>query len=145
MGLCSKMHDFIQFVAKHWLLWLTLISAFLLLLREEGKGGQGHSTSIDAQHVVQKLNQGAVIYDLRDKAAFEKGHILGAKHLDGKPLLGSDLPDFPKDKPVVLVCDTGNLSAMAATRTNKQGHFDVCSLQGGIAAWKSAGLPLTTN
>ena len=85
----------------------------------------------------------ALVVDLRAQAEFEKGHIIGAKHLlpsqvdpDGKLLAKA------KESPVVLVCAAGVTAAGTAQKLVKAGFKQVSVLDGGIGAWTSAGLPL---
>ncbi len=48
-----------------------------------------------------------------------------------------------RDKRVVLYCNVGNRSAVAADAlVREHGFEDVASVEGGIAAWESAGLPV---
>ena len=90
------------------------------------------------------LNQGgALVVDLSAIADFEKGHLPGSRNIvpsqfdpEGKLLAGR------KQSPVVLVCRTGMASAAAARRLRKAGFEQVYWLDGGIAAWEAAGLPL---
>jgi rhodanese-related sulfurtransferase len=42
-----------------------------------------------------------------------------------------------------MVCQTGARSDKAARQLQAAGFEDVHSLEGGLAAWKAAGLPLT--
>ena len=90
------------------------------------------------------LNQGgALVVDLSAIADFEKGHVPGSRNVipsqfdpQGKLLAGA------KQSPVVLVCRNGMASADAAKKLKKAGFEQVHWLDGGIAAWEAAGLPL---
>lgn len=85
----------------------------------------------------------ALVIDLRGQGDFEKGHILGAKHL-----LPSQLDPANKilakagDRPVVLVCATGMTAPASAAALVKAGFRQVSVLDGGVGAWSAAGLPL---
>ena len=50
------------------------------------------------------------------------------------------LPD--KDSPIVLYCRSGRMSTIAAKALVAQGYTRVFELNGGMAAWEQAGLPL---
>ncbi len=85
----------------------------------------------------------ALVVDLRPFADFDKGHIAGAKNV----LMTQFDPENPqlkiaKSLPVVLVCKTGQGAGTAAKRLRKAGFEKVYVLDGGIAAWQQADLPL---
>lgn len=85
----------------------------------------------------------AQVFDVSAIADFEKGHIAGAKNI----VLSQVSPDNKllakaKDQPVVLVCRTGMQSADAAKKLVKAGFAKIFWLDGGVAAWQSADLPL---
>jgi rhodanese-related sulfurtransferase len=50
--------------------------------------------------------------------------------------------DKSKNRTVVVVCQTGARSDKAAKQLAAAGFEDVWSLDGGVAAWQAAGLPL---
>jgi rhodanese-related sulfurtransferase len=72
------------------------------------------------------------------------GHMRDAKNI---PL--ADLSkrigelDKSKTKTVVVVCQTGARSDKAARQLAAAGFDDVYSLEGGLAAWQAANLPVT--
>ena len=87
--------------------------------------------------------ENALVVDLSASNDFEKGHIAGSKNVvpsqfdpEGK------LVSAAKSLPVVLVCRTGQASADAAKRLKKAGFEQVYWLDGGVAAWQQADLPL---
>ena len=46
---------------------------------------------------------------------------------------------WPKDKPVLIYCNTGTLSAQAGFALRLAGYENVRILQGGYAEWKAKG------
>lgn len=57
--------------------------------------------------------------------------------------IAARLADLPaKDQPIVLYCQTGRMSAIAAETLVRAGYTDVWDLGGGMEAWTAAGLPL---
>lgn len=85
----------------------------------------------------------ALVVDVSAAADFDKGRIAGSKNL---PLAQFDpahkLFGKQTDRPVALVCRTGTNSADAAKRLLKAGFTRVYQLEGGLAAWQQAELPL---
>ncbi len=49
---------------------------------------------------------------------------------------------LPKDKPVFVYCRSGNRSGQAMEKMKDLGFVEVYNLNGGILAWKAAGLPV---
>ncbi|MBD8544235.1 rhodanese-like domain-containing protein [Oxalobacteraceae sp. CFBP 8755] len=95
--------------------------------------------------LTQMINRGkTTIVDVRSSEEFAAGHLRDAKHI---PLadLGARVGELDKSKTrtVVMVCQTGARSDKAARQLQAAGFEDVHSLEGGLAAWKAAGLPLT--
>jgi rhodanese-related sulfurtransferase len=87
----------------------------------------------------------ALVLDVRETGEWGSGHITGARHITlgqlDKRL--SELDKF-KEKPIIVVCATGNRSSSACGQLKKHGFGKVFSLGGGISAWRDANLPLTT-
>jgi rhodanese-related sulfurtransferase len=94
--------------------------------------------------VTQLINQeNALVVDLRASADYQKGHIAGAKNV----LMSQFDPESKqlapaKALPIVLVCENGATVNTAAKRLKKAGFERVHTLEGGIAAWQQAELPL---
>lgn len=95
--------------------------------------------------VTQMINRGkTTIVDVRSADEFAAGHLRDAKHI---PLadLTSRIGELDKSKTrtVVIVCQSGARADKAARQLQAAGFDDVHSLEGGLAAWTAAGLPLT--
>ncbi len=85
-----------------------------------------------------------VILDLREKDAFEAGHVPGAVHLPRGQLelrVNGELPD-PTAK-ILTCCEFGKISTLAAATLRELGYLRATALEGGLAAWREAGRPLT--
>jgi rhodanese-related sulfurtransferase len=52
------------------------------------------------------------------------------------------LPGFTADTPVVLLCNEGFASSLAARDVRQLGVHSVTDLIGGFRAWRAAGLPI---
>ena len=131
-----------KFIVDNWMLIsIALISGALLL----GPVLKGAATSgLDPAGVVQLINrEKAVVIDVCEPNEHAAGHIVGAKNI---PLsqLESKLGGAVKNKatPVVLVCQSGARSGRAVAIAKKLGYEQAQSMAGGIAAWKSANLPV---
>ena len=79
-----------------------------------------------------------VVIDARDPAQFSKGHIPGAINLDWRQVLAKR-NTIPKNKPVLIYCNTGSLSAQAGFALRVAGWENVRILQGGMTEWQAKG------
>ncbi|MES2264772.1 MAG: rhodanese-like domain-containing protein [Pseudomonadota bacterium] len=97
-----------------------------------------------ALEVTQLINRSkATIVDVRDAAEFAGGHLPDAKHIPLADLASrsGELDKF-KNRTIVVVCQKGT-RAFAAAKVLQQAGFDnVVALEGGQAAWQTAGLPI---
>ena len=100
---------------------------------------------IDAQTTHDWITQGkAILIDVREADEYVREHIPEA-HL--VPLSGFNPEDFPKDhdKIAVFHCRSGGRTAASAPRILQSGFRDVYQLEGGLQAWRKAGLPVNEN
>ena len=79
-----------------------------------------------------------LVIDARDAGQFAKGHIPGAINMDWRQVLAKR-NDIPKNKPVLIYCNTGSLSAQAGFALRVAGWENVRILQGGMEEWKAKG------
>ncbi|SBV37660.1 putative rhodanese-related sulfurtransferase [uncultured Stenotrophomonas sp.] len=100
--------------------------------------------SLKPAELTRLINAGeAVVIDLSASADFEKGHIVGSRNVQPAQLTPAHkLLAAAKQSPVVLLCRSGNTAATAAKALKKAGFEQVSVLDGGIAAWQAADLPL---
>lgn len=76
-----------------------------------------------------------VIVDARSEERYEASHIKNAINIEWRQVLGR-MEEIPKDKTVVLYCDSGLLSSKAHFALKLAGYENVRVLLGGYAAWK---------
>ena len=83
----------------------------------------------------------AFVLDVRSAAEWTEGHIPSATHI---PLgyLTDRIAEVPADRPVVVQCQAGTRSAIAASVLQRAGHANVQNLAGGFDSWQGAGLPI---
>jgi len=84
-----------------------------------------------------------LVLDVRERDAYEQGHISGAKLLPRGQLelrVNQELPD-PTQR-MVLCCEFGRISTLATATLREMGFQRAVALDGGVKAWREAGYPL---
>lgn len=79
-----------------------------------------------------------MVIDARDTGQFAKGHIPGAVNMDWRQVLAKR-NGIPKNKPVLIYCNTGSLSAQAGFALRVAGWDNVKIFQGGLQEWAAKG------
>ena len=81
----------------------------------------------------------ATVIDVRGRAEWAAGHLPGAVNI---PLgeLSERLGEVPADRPVIVQCQSGARSAIAASVLQSLGRTNVRDLVGGIEEWQRTGL-----
>ena len=105
-------------------------------------GARGSVPQRSPAELSAALADGAVtLVDVRGLAEVEAFRIAGSRHI---PLgaVPDRMGEIPADRPVVLQCESGSRSAIAASLLAAAGRRDVMNLSGGISAWLKAGLPV---
>lgn len=104
----------------------------------------GTIPQIEAADLAESLRHGGVtLVDVRGAHEFEAGHIHGAQHVT-LGYLTDELERVPRGKPIVVQCELGGRSSIAASVLKTHGIERVINLTGGLSAWSKAGLPVET-
>lgn len=121
-------------------LFIALLLGWILWQRFLGPRMHGVK-SIAAADYMKMRHEKHTLIDVREDDEWETGHAPGAHHI---PLgeLRANLAHIPKDKPIVVICASGNRSAIAATLLAKNGCTQVLNFSGGMGSWIRAGLPV---
>ena len=79
-----------------------------------------------------------LVIDARDAEQYAKEHISGAVNIEWRQVLARRT-ELPADKPILIYCNTGSLSAQAGFALRVAGMDNVRILQGGFSEWKAKG------
>jgi rhodanese-related sulfurtransferase len=114
------------------------------------KEAKAHIENLTPAQVQQEVAAGnATLIDIRDGEELKQnGKIAGSVHASrgmlefyADPTLPYHKPEFKKDKRIILHCASGGRSALAASTLKEMGYENVAHMDGGLKAWKEAGLP----
>src|SRR6185503_15351739 len=84
-----------------------------------------------------------IVLDVRERDAYEEGHVPGAKLLPRGQLelrVNHDLPD--PTRRIVVYCEFGRISTLATATLRELGFQRAVALDGGMKAWREAGFAL---
>ncbi|MFN4986149.1 MAG: MBL fold metallo-hydrolase [Ignavibacteria bacterium] len=108
--------------------------------------GSGHALSVLNQIGVEELKQiyndpSYHVLDVRGYGEHESGHIPGAANIH-VGYLYNHLDELPRDKPLIVACQTGFRSSIASSYLMHEGFTNIRSFQQGFAGWQASGAPI---
>lgn len=93
-----------------------------------------------------KSTQKPILIDVRHLWEYQIDHLPNSVNAPYTVLLGNNiLNDADKDELIVVYCENGVRSRIALAMLKQAGYKNIKRLDGDIAAWRSAGLPLIKN
>ena len=103
--------------------------------------GKGYTnlTPPQTSRLLLESKNNVLIFDLRDTETYRKNHINGSisKPIDDflQEIFQGIYSSVKTDSKIVLVCDTGQLSKVAAAILAEEGFAHVYSIKGGMRRW----------
>ena len=101
--------------------------------------GYTHLTPPQTSRLLLENEDNVRIVDLRETETYEKNHINGSisRPIDDflKEIFEGTYSSSKTDLKIVLVCDTGQLSKVAAAIMTEEGFTQVYSIKGGMRRW----------
>ena len=82
-----------------------------------------------------------VLIDVREPREFERNHAKGARNIPVNQVM-QRLGEIPKDRDVLVICQSGNRSGSAAKALMQAGYTRIFNVSGGTGAWMMHHLPL---
>ena len=135
----------ITFAKNHSLMVLVWVLLFVVTIYTFFKDLTSKVKVVDNNETISLINnENAVIIDLRPMEEFERGHIVNSLNILPTEIKEHNVGKIEnhKDKPVVVVDQTGINAEKSADLLVKQGFNHVYTLKEGIAGWNVANLPL---
>lgn len=129
-------------IQNSWLIALAAGSGLMLIWPILTKGG---GTRVTVPQATLLINQKkAVLVDIRDDDFVNNsGVVPNAKRVGIKELKDkANTLAKTKETPLIVLCQTGARSGAAATVLKAAGYTEVFVLDGGLNAWKEAGMPV---
>ena len=99
-------------------------------------------TSVSADVLEQKINEKAIVFDVRKPGEYESEHI---ENVPSTPLdfLNNHISEFPKKGDFYVHCAGGYRSVIAASILKARGFHNVIDVAGGYAAIRNTGIKRT--
>lgn len=123
-----------------------LIAVGLLVFLIASLGGEQVSDNLPAfvsvDEAYQLYQDGTFVLDVRTLEEWNEFHAPNTT-LIPKEELASRLDELPKDKPIVVVCRTGNRSQEGRDILLQAG-FNATSMNGGLDQWRDSGYPIVS-
>ncbi len=140
------MQQLFEFVLNNLLLFAALLAVLIMLIKAELDHLANKGLQLSPSMAIRLMNNNddMLILDVRSVADYKKGHIKGARNVALKDMAAEieKLGNY-KNSPVLLYCNSGNTVTAAIKILKKAGFEKINNLDGGIAAWKEAKLPVS--
>jgi rhodanese-related sulfurtransferase len=120
---------------------ILIVAGIALSARTGSRSTSGLPDTVSPSEGYQMVQDGAFFLDVRRQDEWDQYHAIGATLI---PL--DELPDrlneLPKDKPIVVICHSGNRSKTGRDILLQNG-FQATSVAGGLLQWYADNLPFT--
>lgn len=98
--------------------------------------------SVSPLEAKKRIEQGAVLIDIRDRAEYLREHIPNARSVPLSDIAAGKMVDGAEHQTVIFHCQSGMRTAQnASALINAASPAPVLLMTGGINAWKSAQFP----
>ncbi len=94
---------------------------------------------VDIDQAAAAAERNATVLDVREPDEYAEGHIPGAVNIPMGQLTRR-LSEIDRDRPVLLVCASGNRSGVM-TEVLRAAGFEASNVAGGTSAWSRSGRP----
>ncbi|CAL1239900.1 Rhodanese-related sulfurtransferase [Candidatus Methylocalor cossyra] len=135
----------VEFVSNHWIMSSGLLIVVVLLIQDFLESAfRKYQIASPIQAVTLMNGDDTLVVDVREPGEYADGHIEGARNI---PLskLEENIPalEAHKQRPLIVVCQSGTRSPQACRKLSAQGFAQVYELKGGMLAWEDQKLPIS--
>jgi rhodanese-related sulfurtransferase len=132
-----------EFIGNHWILSTAFVVLAWIVFSDGLQQKLSGVTPLSTAQAIQLVNQQkASFIDIREKDEFEKEHIADAVNVPLSTISDHTAKPKDKEKPVIIVCASGQRARSAVKQFKAQGFSDLYILKGGLNEWRAAKLPL---
>ena len=139
----------VQARTQNFLTWGVLVLGFVVWFSTAQRTNPVATSAVPQISVIDAVSaiaKGALVIDVRERDAFERGHIVGALAV---PLeeLRRRATEFAAmtDKEMIIYCGDGSTLGPEGTKVlTDAGHPDAKNLTEGYSGWKTAGHPVAS-
>ncbi|MFZ5911322.1 MAG: rhodanese-like domain-containing protein [Chloroflexota bacterium] len=123
---------------------LAVVAVLIFLIASAGgqTGSDAPSASVSVDEAYQMYQDGMFVLDVRTPEEWNEFHAPDTTLI---PLdeLSARVGELPKDRPILVVCRSGNRS-QAGRDILQQAGFEATSMDGGLNEWRERGYPVTS-
>lgn len=112
-------------------IWLIIAVAITFIIWRMRPAKGTNTISTDALKGILN-DKDKVFVDVRTPGEYKAQNIRQFKNIP----LGSDLSKLPKDKEIVVICQSGMRSSQACKQLKKLGYENVTNVRGGMSTWR---------
>lgn len=101
--------------------------------------------NVSPKEAMSMTRKGALLVDVREPRELA-GMAYDVQEVLNVPMskFGQRYQEIPKNRQVILACNSGSRSSAAGRVLMNQGYKKVVNLQGGIIRWRHDGMPVVT-
>jgi rhodanese-related sulfurtransferase len=130
----------VKFLLDNWMLvMMAALSGGLLVWQTLQKQQAGAIGTAEAVRLINR--EKAVLIDVCEPAEYAASHAMGSRNIPLGSLEGARELPTNKALPVLVMCASGARASRAAAQLRKAGYEQAVAVNGGLAAWREAGLP----
>lgn len=112
-----------------------------LLLVAVASAAMQNISATDLQKLAKKTPESYYLLDVRTLGEYTQKRIKGA-HLIPIDQVQNRIVEIPKDRPIIVYCESGVRSAQVARYLDRLGYNEVFNLGQGIMGWQVRGYPI---
>lgn len=113
---------------------IAIVIIYIIASKYLSKGSKVISTS-DLKILMQEKNPDYFYVDVRTPGEFKSKKIKGFKNIPLNQLMDR-LNQIPKEKKVIVICQSGSRSTSACRQLVKSGYTDITNVRGGMNMWR---------